>query len=314
MARGDAGDEARLLAAMLQAFEEAGADYEPVLDLVCQLGTEVTGDPWMLRLIDDDGRLYLAGSAAPDEETLADVRAVMTDDRAPFDTSFAAAILGDGGVPRLLDAETVLSVDVQLYGHVLDLILRRGFSGGVIAPLRARGRIIGTIWWSCQHHDGVHDEDDLLFASSVADRCALAVDNARLLRSLRTELEERTLAEQLHSTLLSHVSDAIVVVDGQGVVMQVTSGVERVLGWRDDVVGQNVFDFVHPDDHAHAIERFLEVLGPEELPATTIRVRHANGSWRHIEVSGDNLLGDPAVRGIVITAHDVTGRMWADEL
>jgi len=37
-------------------------------------------------------------------------------------------------------------------------------------------------------------------------------------------------------------------------------------------------------------------------------VRHRDGSWRHVEVIGNNLLADSRVRGIVITARDITAR------
>lgn len=310
----ETSDEARLVAAVLHAFEEAGTDYEPVLDLVCELGAELTGDPWVIRLVDDEGCLYLAAVAGEDPETVADLRAVIEADRVPYAESLAAAILRDGS-PMLLPPNLVGLMRTGRHQHVGALMIRRGFSGGVIAPLRVRGQVIGTIWWICQHHHGQHDDDDLHFASAVADRCALAIDNARLVRSLRAELDDRTRAEERHSRLLAHVSDAVVVVDGAGVITQITAGVERVLGWSSDiVVGSNVFDYVHPDDHAHALERFLEVLGPDELPATTVRIRHATGEWRHVEVSGDNLLDDPAVGGVVITAHDVTERWWADAL
>ncbi|MBV8719821.1 MAG: EAL domain-containing protein, partial [Chloroflexi bacterium] len=39
-----------------------------------------------------------------------------------------------------------------------------------------------------------------------------------------------------------------------------------------------------------------------------IRMRHADGSWRDFEVVATNLLGQPAIRGIVLNCHDVTER------
>jgi diguanylate cyclase (GGDEF)-like protein/PAS domain S-box-containing protein len=315
MAKRAAGDEARLVAAVREAFEDAGSDHEPVLELVCRLGADLTGDPWILRLVDDDDMLVLAGVAAADPETEADLRATFARDRAPWNTSLAAAILGEDGAPVLIPPADVDGKRTGRHGHVRTTMERLGITGGILAPLRTRSRTFGVIWWACQHDPFEHDEVDLLFASSVADRCALAIENARLLSSLREELEDRRHAEARQAALLAHVSDAVVVVDVNGVVTDITAGVPRVLGWdRDTVVGQNVFDYVHPDDHAHAIERFLNVIGDDDLPATTVRIRHANGSWLHMEVSGDDLVDDPSVQGVVITAHDVTERWWADAL
>ena len=47
----------------------------------------------------------------------------------------------------------------------------------------------------------------------------------------------------------------------------------------------------------------------------TVRVRDRNGPWRHLEFLGVNLLDEPAVAGIVLTARDVTDReLLAGEL
>jgi light-regulated signal transduction histidine kinase (bacteriophytochrome) len=43
------------------------------------------------------------------------------------------------------------------------------------------------------------------------------------------------------------------------------------------------------------------------------RLRHADGSWRSIEVIGKNLLHDPAVRGIIANYRDVTERKRNEE-
>ena len=66
MSKRAAGDEARLVAAILEAFEDAGSDHESVLDLVCRLGADLTGDAWIMRLVDDDDMLVLSAMAAPD--------------------------------------------------------------------------------------------------------------------------------------------------------------------------------------------------------------------------------------------------------
>ena len=52
--------------------------------------------------------------------------------------------------------------------------------------------------------------------------------------------------------------------------------------------------------------------GPTET--TEFRVRHADGSTRWMEVTGNNLLDDPSVAALVVTARDVTERHVAAEL
>ena len=303
-----AGDEARLIAAVLQAFEEAGSDYEQVLDLVCRFGCELTGDPWVIRLVDDAGLLHLAGSAAADVETLADIRQTLSGLTMPYDRSRVASVSPEGS-PVLLTPEILAESTHTAQPEIGALAERRGFVGGLVAPMRVRGRVIGVLWWPCRYHLGDHDDDDLRLITTVADRCALAIDNARLLRNLEGERNR-------HAALLAQVSDAVAVVDAAGTIRHVTpGGVTRILGWLpEDLVGLNMFELVHRKDHELALEGFVHALGPDDMPPLVLRIRHREGSWRHLYVSAQNLLDDDVIGGVVVTAHDVTQQVLASAL
>ena len=68
-------------------------------------------------------------------------------------------------------------------------------------------------------------------------------------------------------------------------------------------------DVVHPDDREW-IDALLERLAaaPGSVSGGEVRMRHADGRWRWIELVGTNLLQDPDVRGIVLNCRDVTDR------
>jgi hypothetical protein len=59
---------------------------------------------------------------------------------------------------------------------------------------------------------------------------------------------------------------------------------------------------IKPDSDGRIIE-----LG--ETGTSAIRVRHIDGSWRHVEATSINLVDDPAVGGIVCHMRDVTDRV-----
>jgi diguanylate cyclase (GGDEF)-like protein/PAS domain S-box-containing protein len=309
MTRRGSGDEAGLIAAVLQAFEEAGADFEPVLDLVCRLGAQLTGDAWVVRIVDEDHRLRTVGSAALDAETAADIRSTMAPLAPRFSTRTTTPVWGEPGTAVLLTPAVLAANKHAAEPELLELADRQGLVGGVVAPMRARGRVVGVLWWACTAHDGAHGEDDVRFATSVADRCALAIDNARLLRSIDAERNR-------HAAVLAHVSDAVCVVDAAGTILHVTpGGVTRVLGWEpDDLVGTQLFDLVHRGDQEHALAGFLRALGPDDWKPLVVRARHKDGSWRHLLVSAQNLLDDPALGGVVVTGRDVTEQVFADRL
>jgi nitrogen fixation negative regulator NifL len=117
-------------------------------------------------------------------------------------------------------------------------------------------------------------------------------------------------SEEYHRSLTEHALDLTVVLDADGVFRYASPSVERVLGERpQDLVGTNALPRLHPDDLAAVSALFF---GGQQTPGLTAsaayRFRHRDGSWRHLEGVGRNLLDHPAVAGIIVNARDVTER------
>ena len=62
-----------------------------------------------------------------------------------------------------------------------------------------------------------------------------------------------------------------------------------------------------------ALSIFAEVLKTQAFTPLEFRVPHKNGSWRYLEHIANNLLDDPAVRGVVVNSRDVTERKALEE-
>jgi diguanylate cyclase (GGDEF)-like protein/PAS domain S-box-containing protein len=101
-----------------------------------------------------------------------------------------------------------------------------------------------------------------------------------------------------------------VLVLGEGtVIADVSEGVQDRLGFTPEMlIGNSFLDYVHPADQERAIaDAMRELVQPESLaPALLIRVRHADGSWRHIECIGINRFSDPQVNGLLVGCRDIT--------
>jgi signal transduction histidine kinase len=85
-----------------------------------------------------------------------------------------------------------------------------GLHSGVIAPLVARSRILGTLSLVRGETAERYDGDDVEFAEDLARRAAVAIDNARLYRAA----EERAQAARV----LASVGDGVFFVDRNGIV------------------------------------------------------------------------------------------------
>ena len=106
------------------------------------------------------------------------------------------------------------------------------------------------------------------------------------------------------------------VTDPEGTISYLSPSVERVLGYTsEEMIGTNTAEYVHPDDLERAFGELKALLSrPGVYPeAVETRVRHKDGSWRHLEGMATNLLDDPAVEGLVFNQRDVTDRVRAEE-
>jgi diguanylate cyclase (GGDEF)-like protein/PAS domain S-box-containing protein len=135
-----------------------------------------------------------------------------------------------------------------------------------------------------------------------------AFSGASRLLSRRNRLLDRS--QSRFRSLVQNSADVNMIIDATGKITYESPSAEQVLGYRpQERVGTSAFVGMHKTDEPRVREMLTDVLlanGAQR--ATTVRVRHANGSWRHIEMVFKNLLDDPAVAGIVVNYRDVTER------
>lgn len=122
-------------------------------------------------------------------------------------------------------------------------------------------------------------------------------------------------SEERFRSLVQNASDVITIFDTDGTIHYVTPSVERVLGYQpEELIGDSIFGYVHPDDLEQASSIFAEVLDkPGVHPTIEFRLPHADESWRYLEHVVSNLLDDPSVNGIVVNSRDITERKRAEE-
>lgn len=142
-------------------------------------------------------------------------------------------------------------------------------------------------------------------------------DQYELLANRVRNAVERHRASQVVSetekwarTLLEYSSDYLFVVDNTGQVAYASPSIRRVMGYDpDEVIGSDPFELVHEDDLHRAREAFAETLDPPNDDVTVeFRAKHADGSYRWLEVRGRNLLEDPVIEGVLVNGRDVTER------
>ena len=105
-------------------------------------------------------------------------------------------------------------------------------------------------------------------------------------------------------SLVRHSTDLVIVIsDG---CRYVSTSVTSALGRSEtELLGEGFERFVHEDDRAS-----LKGVGADGRPPQFIlRVRNAQGDWRHLEANVTDLRHDRHVRGVVLNARDISERV-----
>jgi PAS domain S-box-containing protein len=138
---------------------------------------------------------------------------------------------------------------------------------------------------------------------------------AREARALNREIADRNQAElalrqseERFRALIEKARDMTVVLEADERVVFWSPSAVEALGWtQDEVLGRTAAEIIHPEDAPAASAAFTAMLGvPGATSSVTVRIRHKDGSWRLVDCLRRNLLGDSAVRGVVMNARDVT--------
>ena len=174
----------------------------------------------------------------------------------------------------------------------------------MIVPLAARGRALGSMTLLSTRAGRHYAESDLAFAAALAQRCALAIDNARL-----HDRAERSLS--LLDTVFSTAPVGLALVDRDLRFVRVN---ETFAAFNDrpvdELVGRAVSEL--PGEHETFISSCRHVLAAGEAVLDRELIREAStaaGGPRHWNTSFTAVTDpDGSVAGVIVVVVDVTER------
>jgi PAS domain S-box-containing protein len=123
------------------------------------------------------------------------------------------------------------------------------------------------------------------------------------------------LSEAYFRALIENISDMVSILNPDGTIRYDSPSVKKNLGYDPaELMGKNTFDFVHPEDVAAVRATFKrDVAVSGAVTRHEVRRLHKNGSWRLVEVLRKNLMDNEAVKGILVTARDITERKQMED-
>jgi diguanylate cyclase (GGDEF)-like protein/PAS domain S-box-containing protein len=162
--------------------------------------------------------------------------------------------------------------------------------------------------------DGYDANPVPLVIATAAFAGLIALRALRLLRLRDQAQSDLELSERLFRALVANSSDAVLLLDANGVVTNEAPNLATLLGHKGvSTVGHRALDFVSDRD-SESLKLFDEaVLSPGVMLSGEARSGRPDGSEIWLSIRAVNMLDDDAVRAIVVTVHDITDRKLAEE-
>jgi diguanylate cyclase (GGDEF)-like protein/PAS domain S-box-containing protein len=116
--------------------------------------------------------------------------------------------------------------------------------------------------------------------------------------------------EARFQALVHNSSDLITLIDADLAITYQTPSITRLLGYaEDELIGTQLAELTHPEDRLSLLAARAEAVADAAASTTShLRLRHRDGTYRHVQSIHTNLLDDPDVRAVVVTTRDVTAQ------
>ena len=187
----------------------ASLDWERTLAAIAELAVPALAGYLVIDLLDEDDELHWVVAVHADPAKTELVRELRKQ-YPPTVSTHPIQVVLRSGEPLLLPD---LQAEAEAMSHDAKharAIRRIANTSGLVAPLIARGRTLGTISLGTIEGQPRFDESDLAMGMELARRISLALDNARLF----AEAQERAHAAEA----LEYVDDGVILVDEAGIV------------------------------------------------------------------------------------------------
>ncbi len=286
-------------------------DYGDTLAAVARLAVPEYADWCFVELLTPDGRIERVVKEHADPSKREFIEEY--DRRYPLDPD---SPVGSPKVIRTGEPELLSEIPDEFWAAVAQdpeqhrLMREVGIVSALVVPMRVRGTVIGDIALAHSVSGRRYTEEDLPRAQDLADRCALAIDNARLhtaARRARDDLE----------AIVEGVADAVTAQAPDGRLVYANDAAVRLLGFADaqELLSAPPSRFVERFtmlDEAGAVIPFERLPGRAALlgerPAPlTVRYRHHSGEDRWSRVQSTPVFDDHgAVRLAINVIEDIT--------
>ncbi len=131
----------------------------------------------------------------------------------------------------------------------------------------------------------------------------------------KAAMETLTITEERFHSIIQSSSDMMFILDKNNLISYESPSVSGIIGYPEGFfIGKSPFSLVNPVDLDVVLHdmKMVNDSTNDGVP-TEFRIKKADDTWIYLEAIASNLLENPAVNGIVITARDISERKKTGE-
>jgi PAS domain S-box-containing protein len=276
---------------------------ERILDMAVEKVLEVTET--------DAGLIYLLNEGSGELEAFA-YRGVSLDfvkgaDRLKIGEGFNGRVALTGEPLMVQDS----AVDARL---TRDVVRDERFQAQLIVPLKAEGKVVGTLAVATrQHRDFLDDEMALLVG--IGNQIGMAVENAHLDQEQRRALQQLRRSEKRYRDLFDQAGDAILVLGADGGITAANQACTTLTGYTLEELTAMRIKSLFPDGYLRAPGEMIETYLREDAApqAFETHLKRKDGGEATVEVTTSIVSGDAEPLGLQAIVRDVTEQRQLQE-
>jgi two-component system NtrC family sensor kinase len=226
-----------------------------------------------------------------------------------FVKGFRGLKVGEGFHGQVAQTGEPLLVDYasQIPWLTRELERREGIGAGLIVPLKAKGKVLGTLSVA-PHGSRQFVDEEVKLLTTIAGQIAIAIESARLYEEAHLAAQQALASERRYREIFESANDAIWIHDLDGNIIAANKASEKLTGYSlEDLLKMNVKNFLSAGSLdlagqiGHKLLRGETVEQPYEQHLT-----RKDGIERILKVTTSLITEDGKSKSLQHIARDVT--------